>query len=116
MVLGGSDDLSEVLLLDDLSGWKHPISSLIGGCCLADGRLDVCGFGWICRTDGRICGTPCRTDGRIVGRIARFLDSEFFFWKEEHGNTQYQHLMVVVVLLTIEYLICKKKIVLALFS
>ena len=49
-----------------------------------------------------------------VGRIALFGSvrqiARFFIdlsWKEEHGNTQYHHLMVVVVLLTIEYLICK---------
>jgi len=35
-----------------------------------------------------------------VGQIARFLI--YFSWKEEHGNTQYRHPMVVDVLLTLE--------------
>ena len=83
-----SDDLSDLsrsFPILEGGAWKYPISSLNGGCCLADGILD----GYVARN------CLLAQVGQIalfgsVGRITQSdesLDLRFICWKEEHGNT-----------------------------
>ena len=115
--------ISAYRLISLVSGgsWKYPISSSNGGCCLAD-NVNV--FIACSGARNRLLASvgeesPNSKSDKLlfvgsVGQIARF--PIYLSWKEEHGNTQYHHLMVVVVLLTIEYLMRKNLILSSLFS